>query len=146
MMLNFEDCFSTSIETIIFHLFIVGVLWNRMLIFVSSLFFPNIIVKIINFKITTKFLIFSLIVFTDIIFWSMQVQFMPGTGKDSQTPRNPFYEKFSHCESKSFDERSWYPSFADIFSTRNFQKQKRPPHNIFLTHKKFLTSFREISF
>ena len=134
MILNCKDCFfSNPIKNIIFHRFIVGALWNRMMTFVGTLYFYTIVIIIIFIitisikisKIKANFFIFPLIAFPCKINWRMQVQSMPSTGKYSQTPKNSIYENFLQ---ESLDEKSWYHKYARFSIPEVLKNTEKSPN------------------
>ena len=87
------------------------------------------------------FLLFSLIHFPSIIFWSMQRQFMQSIGKYSQTPKGPFYKNFQFRETKNFRRKIAIPPLMHkIFRKHNFLEAQKFPLTIFfgiLRQKRF---------
>ena len=63
--------------------------------------------------------------FPGILLYSMQVQSITSTGKDSQTAKSAFYEFFSALWDKIFVQTSWYPHL--MYKIFRYQKLSETP-------------------
>ena len=95
------------------------------------------------FKITTKFLLFWLKFFPGILYLSMQLQFMPSTGKYSKKPKSPSTNFLDAMRQKTFNKNlDWNSSLLPHgFWYQKHSETPKGPSRVFLQDKKFWTIF-----
>ena len=134
--MNFEDCFLILLQKNISLLQIFSQVFTKgktdpswYFVFYFSFYFSD------HYE-------FSLTVLPGILFYSMQVKYMPSTTRQSQTAKNPSYEKYGYYGVEKFDEELRYHLLCmKFFHSRNFQRPRKVSlrNGSVLLVKQFLT-------